>query len=348
MEKVLSIIIPTYNMEKYLRKCLDSLIIEEELMSRFEALIINDGSKDLSSEIAHEYESQYSNTFRVIDKENGNYGSCINRGLKEAVGKYIKVLDADDYFDTCAFKEYINFLWRNDADLVLTDFSIVNDSYKVQKDITFSLNKVKCFTFDEYIEKYPIGVQMHAVTYRLNNLRKINYVQTEGISYTDQEWIHYPMVTVKKILYQSLPLYQYLVGREGQTADVNVIKKSMNHHEICLYSMIRSLNHISDGIYYDYLMNRILHTMSFIYDSYLFKFRDLNIEKLQEFDKNINKENSVVYSNSNKIYFSKLLPIRYIQIWRKNTNKRLGIQYAYTYKLSCLLTRLIHGLKKII
>ena len=69
MDKILSIIIPTYNMEKYLRKCLDSLIISDENMEKIEVLVINDGSKDSSSVIAHEYESRYPQTIKVIDKD---------------------------------------------------------------------------------------------------------------------------------------------------------------------------------------------------------------------------------------------------------------------------------------
>ena len=110
MNKILTIIIPTYNMEKYLRRCLDSLIIDEEEMKQLEVLVINDGSKDSSSQIAHEYQDKYPDTFRVIDKENGNYGSCINRGLKEATRKYVKVLDADDSFDTKNFAKLLNVL----------------------------------------------------------------------------------------------------------------------------------------------------------------------------------------------------------------------------------------------
>ena len=90
MNKILTIIIPTYNMEKYLRRCLDSLIIDEEGMKQLEVLVFNDGSKDSSSQIAHEYQDKYPDTYRVIDKNNGNYGSCINIGLKEAKGKYVK------------------------------------------------------------------------------------------------------------------------------------------------------------------------------------------------------------------------------------------------------------------
>ena len=116
-------------MEKYLHKCLDSLIIDDEGMKQLEVLVINDGSKDSSSQIAHEYQDKYPDTYRVIDKENGNYGSCINRGLKEATGKYVKVLDADDYFETSNFQNYLSILGTLDVDLVITDFEYVNEQY---------------------------------------------------------------------------------------------------------------------------------------------------------------------------------------------------------------------------
>ena len=72
MEKILTIVIPTYNMQDYLRRCLDSLIVPEEQMQRLEVLVVNDGSEDNSSAIAHEYQDKYPDTFRVVDKENGN------------------------------------------------------------------------------------------------------------------------------------------------------------------------------------------------------------------------------------------------------------------------------------
>lgn len=113
-------------MQDYLNRCLDSLVLQDpNLMEQLEVLIVNDGSKDCSSEIGHTYESKYLQTFRVIDKENGNYGSCVNRGLKEAQGKYIKVLDADDWFDTNAFACYLNDIAKVDTDMVLTDYRIV-------------------------------------------------------------------------------------------------------------------------------------------------------------------------------------------------------------------------------
>ena len=111
MDKILTIVIPTYNMEKYLDKCLTSLLFnDKDLLKQLEVLVVIDGSKDRSSLIAHSYEKKYPETFRVIDKENGTYVSCIKRGLKEATGKYIKILDADDSFDTTNLRSFILFI----------------------------------------------------------------------------------------------------------------------------------------------------------------------------------------------------------------------------------------------
>ena len=84
MEKILSIVIPTYNMEKYIGKCLKSLIIPE--IDLLDIMVINDGSKDTSSQVAREIAKEYSSSIRVIDTENGNYGSCINKGLSLVCG----------------------------------------------------------------------------------------------------------------------------------------------------------------------------------------------------------------------------------------------------------------------
>ena len=124
MEKILTIVIPTYNMQDYLRRCLDSLIVPEEQMQLLEVLVVNDGSKDNSSAIAHEYQDKYPGTFRVIDKENGNYGSCVNRGLKEATGKYIKILDADDWFDSEQLDLLIEKLGLLDENVAVAKFGV--------------------------------------------------------------------------------------------------------------------------------------------------------------------------------------------------------------------------------
>ncbi len=96
---------------------------------------MNDGSKDRSSEIAHSYQDRYPQTFRVIDKENGNYGSCVNRGLNEATGKYIKLLDADDSFDTNVFMHFLTEMQLTDVDMWITDtISVDEDDSDLETD----------------------------------------------------------------------------------------------------------------------------------------------------------------------------------------------------------------------
>ena len=108
--KLLSIVIPTYNMEKYLSRCLLSIISVNEDRDDLEVLVVNDGSKDNSLSIANDFQNKYPNIIRVIDKENGNYGSCVNRGIKEASGKYFRILDADDTFSENAVCELLKVL----------------------------------------------------------------------------------------------------------------------------------------------------------------------------------------------------------------------------------------------
>lgn len=270
MEKILSIIIPTYNMEKYLRKCLDSLIIDKELMSQFEVLIINDGSKDSSSEIAHEYENQYPNTFRVIDKENGNYGSCINRGLKEAVGKYVKVLDADDYFNTNALIDYIKFLKEQNCDLVLNDCIKINErGDTIGSFDNLGLKRYTTIVFKKFASK-RIFPQMHCIAYKKEKIYILNYKQTEGISYTDQEWVTIPMKNIETVVYTGLPLYYYLIGREGQTMDAIVMTKSFKHKSEVVLSIINNtLKYNGDDVHKVYLESKMLNFLEYLYKEHI-------------------------------------------------------------------------------
>ena len=92
MQKVLSVIIPVYNMEKYIRQCLESLMIRE-ILDKIEILVVLDGSTDRSEEIAMEYVAAHPDSVRVISKPNGGHGSAINTGMDHAAGEYVKVLD---------------------------------------------------------------------------------------------------------------------------------------------------------------------------------------------------------------------------------------------------------------
>lgn len=116
INKILTISIAAYNVEKYIGKTLDSLI-NDDVMDKIEVLIENDGSTDNTAGIANEYVKNYPNTFKLINKQNGGYGSTINRSIKEAQGKYFKQLDGDDFLDTenlrklVFFSEHAKLIW---------------------------------------------------------------------------------------------------------------------------------------------------------------------------------------------------------------------------------------------
>lgn len=321
-DKLLSVIIPTYNMERYLRYCLDSLLIKENFEA-LEVLVINDGSKDSSSIIAHEYADRYPTVFRVIDKENGNYGSCINRGLKEATGKYIKVLDADDSFDTIHFEEFVVYLLGIDADLVLSDFAIVNEAreitqyhrYKFEGDDKLLMNDI-CTTptFKD--------MQMHAVTYRRQLLIDMEYHQTEGVSYTDQQWIFIPMVRVQRVNTFNKHVYKYLIGREGQTVSSDVRQKSIEHMIQCIYGMIDVYNkhcHEMSGFSREYFHERLKPLIKSIYITMFLAYSREHKNILIVFDRNIKTKNKSIY----RLVEDTNSRFNYVRYWRKHMNTNI-------------------------
>lgn len=259
MEKYLSVVIATYNMEKYLRRCLDSLLIKDKIVfNKLEVLVINDGSKDSSSEIAHEYQNRYPNVFRVIDKENGNYGSCINRGIDEATGIFFKILDADDWYDNTALSDLIKSIdkYRNSVDVLFTEFTY-HDFYK-KRDTVFKFKTVgydtimslKDISFADSQDEFML--KMYSVAIRLDILRGIRLRLDTGISYTDNEYMYFPYDHIGNVVFLPINIYQYFIGREGQTVgrkndakhlnDVLIITKRELSDYLQVYNSISDLN----------------------------------------------------------------------------------------------------------
>lgn len=228
MNKQLTIIIPIYNTQEYLRKCLESLIINENLMPLVEVLLIIDGSPDNSLSIAQEYEAKYPNTFRVINKENGGYGSVLQRGIQEAKGKYCKVLDSDDWYDTTDFERLVNLLQGYDYDVVVTDY--VREFVFENRSELFTLPNVKkeqVYDLDKDIMQLEGDVfMMHRLAYKTDVVRKANITFPTKISYTDTLFAVIPLFFAKDLIYLDLKIYRYFIGRDGQTIAPETIKKN--------------------------------------------------------------------------------------------------------------------------
>lgn len=274
MDKILTIIVPTYNMESLLEKCLTSLIVDSiEYQCKLEVLIVNDGSKDCSSAIAHFYQEIFPHVFRVIDKENGNYGSCVNRGLKEATGKYIKILDADDCFETTNLVPFLEFLVNTDCDVVFSDYVKVDSQGNLLDTINYEFCPKREFNLKEFNSKRLPFIMMHGITYKTSLLRGMRYVQSEGMSYTDQEWIYMPMAYANSLIYFDDVIYKYLLGRDGQTMDATVFEKNfwmeVKGAHVMVDSYIERLSELTlDGR--EYAKERLLWRSKMIAHSYFF------------------------------------------------------------------------------
>lgn len=350
MKKMLSIIIPTYNMERFLHKCLDSLIVSDGNMKRLEVLVVNDGSKDSSSQIAHEYEKNYPNTFKVIDKENGNYGSCINRGLKEASGKYIKVLDADDSYDTKVFDEYISYLSSSDADLVVSDFNIVDENGNLLKHVNFHVPTSGFFSIGDISRDDRMYLWHHAVAYKTDNVRSINYRQTEGISYTDEEWVFKPMITVHTALYFPSVVYLYLRGREGQTYDPAVLKKTYNqilvvNKSILSFYATEIVNLTNTDIFF-FLHESICARMFTMYRHYLFDQEDDDgYAAIKDYDLYMKEVCPSLYSELDSMLFKPKIKYHYIRRWRRVDYDQADISLKL-FRAFCKIIDNLRGLNR--
>ena len=230
--KLLSVIIPAYNMEAYLPQCVES-IIRTTSRTALEIIIVNDGSEDKTLRIAQQYADKYPNTVRVVDKENGNYGSTINAALPIVDGEYVKILDADDKFEGSLLAEYLTSLQRvRGVDMFVTPF-IEAGKYRERK-VKYNIYGRKAYEYGRMYEAEDVfadGVirffMMHGVCYRTEMLREMNYQQSEGISYTDQEWVFYPLFHVQTIAFADIPLYRYNTTRDGQTMSEDVLMRSL-------------------------------------------------------------------------------------------------------------------------
>ena len=118
--KQLSIIVPIYNTEKYLRKCVDSLL--EQDLDDYEILLINDSSPDSSIDIMKEYEEKFPNIIRIFSKENGGLGDTRNFGIPYAKGKYVTFVDSDDYIKENSLNRLCTKMDNEDLDILVYDF----------------------------------------------------------------------------------------------------------------------------------------------------------------------------------------------------------------------------------
>ena len=226
--KLITFAIPCYNSEAYMEHAIHSILTAGE---DIEILVVNDGSKDRTSEIGHEYEKKYEGIVRVIDKENGGHGDAVMSGLGAATGKYFKVVDSDDWLDKSSLEKIMETLWNWEKDGTEVDMLLANYVYEkvgaTRKKVVHYRNALpqnQVFSWDE-TSHFRVGqyILMHSVIYRTDLLRECGLTLPKHTFYVDNIYVYYPLPHVKTMYYIDTNLYRYFIGREDQSVNEAVM-----------------------------------------------------------------------------------------------------------------------------
>lgn len=227
MEKLLTISVAAYNVENYIKKCLNSFV-DASFIDDIEVLVINDGSTDNTASIVNRYMKKYPGIFRLVNKENGGHGSAVNRGILEAKGEYFKTVDGDDWVNKEALKELINFIKVTHADVISTDYWWVDDKTKRKtkeiKNIFEGLQYRKEYKFDDVC--HDIYINIHAMTIRTEILKKNKIRLDTNCFYVDAEYVLFPVPYIDTIAFLPRPVYMYRLGLETQSMNLLNMQKN--------------------------------------------------------------------------------------------------------------------------
>lgn len=216
--KIVTFAIPCYNVESCVGRCLDS-ILDAHLNDKIEILVVNDGSTDNTATVLQQYDEKYPGVLRVLNKENGGWGTAVNLAIREAEGKYLKEIDADDWVNTKNLPEYIQTLETLDVDYVATgyqEYQSKNDSYQPHPQNEALCNQV--FDVKTFWDEHPTGwgFPIHAITYNTQFIRDINLTVGDRY-YTDFEYFLKSMPYVRTLYIMNVDITIYYRGNEEQS-----------------------------------------------------------------------------------------------------------------------------------
>ena len=241
--KLLSIAIPCYNSENYMRHAVETLLVGGEDV---EIIIVDDGSSDRTYEIGQELAAAHPGIVRVVHQENAGHGGAVNTGLREATGLYFKVVDSDDWVKEEAFLEALATLKELVRDGVSLDMFLCNYVYeKVGEQKKKVIHYRNCmpqnrvFTWDD-VSHFRTGqfILMHSVIYRTKLLRECGLELPEHTFYVDNIYVYQPLPMVKTMYYKDLNLYRYFIGRDDQSVNENNMMKRIDQQLLVTRTII--------------------------------------------------------------------------------------------------------------
>ena len=226
--KLLSVAVPCYNSEAYMRHCVDTLLTGGD---EVEILIVNDGSRDNTAAIADEYAAKYPDRVKAVHKENGGHGDAVMYGLRAASGVYFKVVDSDDWVDTDALAKVLAVLREHAAadeqiDLVVANYVYEKEGAAHKHVVRYgnALPEGRVLTWEE-TKTFRVGqyILMHAAIYRRQLLLDCGLELPKKTFYVDNLYVYKPLTLVNTLYYLDVDLYRYFIGRSDQSVNEKVM-----------------------------------------------------------------------------------------------------------------------------
>ena len=223
----LSIIVPIYKVEQYLRKCIDSLLNQDLPREEYEIILVDDGSPDNCPAICEEYARAHDNV-RVVHRENGGLSAARNSGIEEAQGQYVQFVDSDDYLEPNVLKTLVDKMDADQLDVLRFNYQNVNERYEV-----FEPNKISK-PFVDYRDEAcdgltflneRLGYGCYAWQFILRRELLENCAFKEGIYFEDMEWTPRLLLKASKVTSTDLMVYNYLMREGSITQSVDEKKK---------------------------------------------------------------------------------------------------------------------------
>lgn len=205
----ISILVPIYNVEKYLDKCLNSISIQT--FKDFEVICINDGSTDSSLEIIKKYVNS-DKRFKVINKENTGYGHSMNLGLDNCQGKFVAIVESDDYIEQNMLEILYNISTQNDLDIARCNYKEISNETKLKVDLSWIPEKKVLKPLNNYVIFYQapaIWVNLYRKAFLVEN--NIRFLETPGASFQDTSFIFKVYALCKRFMFINEYLLNYRV-----------------------------------------------------------------------------------------------------------------------------------------
>lgn len=301
--KVLSIIIPSYNVQKYLFHGVYTMLNHKNA-NKIQIIIVNDGSKDNTINVAKKLQDTFSEqNITIVDKPNGGHGSTINAGIKVAKGKYVRIIDGDDWVDSNEMEKLVDTLEKTETDIVITNYceDRAETNQLIKKHIYDFMVPGETYYFDDlcyegygFGEWGPILATSNFKTEILkNNMPKL----TEKCFYIDMEFNAYSIANAQTISFYPMYVYKYFIGREGQSISKESYSKNFKQHEKVLFNLIKFYTeaNISENKK-KYILNKLILPMITAHYTVLIQFLK-SPKEFRKFESKL-KVYDAIYNNS--------------------------------------------------